>query len=47
LENKPKRMIITACPFCTSMLTDATKTKQIEEEIEVKDLVELILEAMG
>jgi hypothetical protein len=29
------------------MLTDATKTKQIEEEIEVKDLVELILEAMG
>ncbi len=46
-ENKPKRMIITACPFCTSMLTDATKTKQIEEEIEVKDIVELVLEAMG
>jgi Fe-S oxidoreductase/nitrate reductase gamma subunit len=46
-ENKSKRMIITACPFCTSMLTDATKTKQIEEKIEVKDLVELVLEAMG
>jgi hypothetical protein len=29
------------------MLTDATKTKQIEEKIEVKDLVELVLEAMG
>lgn len=46
-ENTPKKVIITACPFCTSMLTDATKTKQIEEEIEVKDLVELVLEAMS
>jgi len=28
------------------MLTDATKTKQLEEVIEVKDLVELVLEAL-
>jgi Fe-S oxidoreductase len=46
-EKKPKRILVTACPFCTSMLTDATKTRQIEEEVEVKDLVELVLEAMG
>ena len=46
-KEKPKKVIITACPFCTSMLTDATKTQQIEEEIEVKDLVEIVLEAMG
>jgi Fe-S oxidoreductase len=46
-EEKPKKILLTACPFCTSMLTDATKTKQIEEEIEVKDLVELVLEAMN
>lgn len=46
-EEKPNKVIITACPFCTSMLTDATKTQQIEEEIDVKDLVELVLEAMG
>jgi Fe-S oxidoreductase len=46
-EEKPKKAIITACPFCTSMLTDATKTQELEEEIEVKDLVELVLEALG
>ncbi len=42
-----KKVLITACPFCTSMLTDATKTQQLEEEIEVKDLIELVLEAMS
>lgn len=41
------QMIITACPFCTSMLVDATKTRQVEEELVVKDLVELVLEAMS
>jgi Fe-S oxidoreductase len=42
-----KKILITACPFCTSMLVDATKTRQLEEEIEVKDIVELVSEAMG
>ncbi|MHA1971882.1 MAG: (Fe-S)-binding protein [Candidatus Hodarchaeales archaeon] len=46
-ERKAKKILITACPFCTSMLTDATKTQQLEEEIEVKDLVELVAEAIG
>ncbi len=46
---KPERknVLITACPFCTSMLTDATKTQQLEQNVEIKDLVELVLEAMG
>ena len=43
----PKKVLLTACPFCTSMLTDALKTQQLEEEFEVMDLVELVNEAMG
>jgi Fe-S oxidoreductase len=47
-DHKPlKKILITACPFCTSMLTDALKTQQLEEEFEVMDLVELVNEAMG
>lgn len=41
-----KKVLVTACPFCTSMLVDATKTQQIEDEIEVMDIVELVNEAM-
>ncbi|MFW9904393.1 MAG: heterodisulfide reductase-related iron-sulfur binding cluster [Candidatus Thorarchaeota archaeon] len=46
-ESGVKKVLITACPFCTSMLTDATKTQQLEEEIDVIDLIELVSEAMG
>jgi Fe-S oxidoreductase len=46
-ESGVKKVLITTCPFCTSMLTDATKTQQIEEEIEVIDLIELVQEAMS
>ncbi|MFX1517378.1 MAG: (Fe-S)-binding protein, partial [Promethearchaeota archaeon] len=41
------KVLITTCPFCTSMLTDATKTQQIEEEIKVIDLIELVQEALS
>ncbi|MHA2344306.1 MAG: (Fe-S)-binding protein [Candidatus Hodarchaeales archaeon] len=44
---QPKKVLITTCPFCTSMLTDASKTQQLEETLEVMDLVEMINEAMG
>ncbi|MFX0182445.1 MAG: heterodisulfide reductase-related iron-sulfur binding cluster [Candidatus Hodarchaeota archaeon] len=46
-KNSTKKVLITACPFCTSMLTDALKTQQLEEEIEVLDIIELVQEAMG
>jgi Fe-S oxidoreductase len=46
-ESSPKKVLITACPFCTSMLTDASKTQELEETLEVMDLVEMINEAMG
>lgn len=44
---KAQKVLVTACPFCTSMLTDATKTQQLEQDIIVKDIVELVLESMG
>ncbi|MHA1207281.1 MAG: hypothetical protein ACTSSO_06900, partial [Candidatus Hodarchaeales archaeon] len=40
-ESSPKKV------FCTSMLTDASKTQELEETLEVMDLVEMINEAMG
>jgi Fe-S oxidoreductase len=39
-------MIGTACPFCLTMLDDATKDKEMEESIKVKDVTELIEEAL-
>ena len=35
-------ILITACPFCMSMLEDAVKTAGYENAMEVKDLLELI-----
>ncbi|MHA2347463.1 MAG: (Fe-S)-binding protein, partial [Candidatus Hodarchaeales archaeon] len=46
-SNGSKKILLTACPFCTSMLTDAVKTQQLEDEIEILDIVELVNEAMG
>jgi Fe-S oxidoreductase/nitrate reductase gamma subunit len=37
----------TACPFCLTMLDDATKDKEMEESIKVQDITELILQALG
>lgn len=39
-------MIGTACPFCLTMLEDATKDKEMEESIKVRDVTELVLESL-
>ncbi len=39
-------VIASACPFCMTMLTDGVKAKQTQS-VEVKDVAELILEAIG
>jgi len=39
-------MIGTACPFCLTMLEDATKDKEMEESIRVRDVAELVAESM-
>ncbi|MBB3122997.1 MULTISPECIES: (Fe-S)-binding protein [Mesoflavibacter] len=41
LETDPK-VIITACPFCNTMMTDGVKAKEKEAEIDVMDIAELI-----
>lgn len=40
-------VLITACPLCLIMLEDARKTSGLEDKIEVRDLNELVAEAMG
>jgi len=37
-------LLITSCPYCMSMLEDAVKTAGYEERLEVKDLLELIVD---
>jgi len=39
-------ILATACPFCTLALEDAVKTTNSEEKIRVKDLAELLIEAI-
>jgi Fe-S oxidoreductase len=39
-------VIGTGCPFCMTMLTDGVKAKEANEEVEVKDIAELVLEAV-
>ncbi len=44
LETNPE-IIATGCPFCNTMMTDGVKFKLKEDQIEVKDIAELIAEA--
>lgn len=44
LEVKPD-IIATGCPFCNTMMTDGVKNFNKEEQIEVRDVAELIAEA--
>jgi len=40
-------IVITACPLCLIMLEDARKTAELEESLEVMDLNELVVMALG
>jgi Fe-S oxidoreductase len=35
-------IIVTACPYCNTMMTDGLKAKHKEDSVEVYDVVELI-----
>ncbi|SEC91896.1 Cysteine-rich domain-containing protein [Tenacibaculum sp. MAR_2009_124] len=39
------QIIATGCPYCNTMMTDGVKFKEKEEQIQVKDIAELIAEA--
>lgn len=40
-------VIGTACPFCMTMLTDGVKAKEANDRVQVKDIAEMVLEAVG
>ena len=44
LETQPE-IIAAGCPFCNTMMTDGVKNKEKENDIEVKDIAELIATA--
>jgi len=39
-------VIATACPFCLLNLEDAVKTTGLEDKLQVKDILELLAEAL-
>jgi heterodisulfide reductase subunit D len=39
--------IAVACPFCMTMMSDGVKNKNRENEVQIKDLAELIAESQG
>ena len=39
-------IVATACPFCLLNLEDAVKTAGYEDKIQVKDIIELLSEAI-
>ncbi len=40
------RVMATSCPFCLLTLEDAAKTSGLSDQISVKDISELVSEAM-
>ena len=40
------QILATACPFCLNMLDDAVKILGLDDQIEVKDIMELVVEAI-
>ena len=40
-------VIGTGCPFCMTMLTDGVKDAEKAETVAVKDIAEIVLEAVG
>lgn len=40
------QVVATACPYCLHMLEDAVKAKDLDRSLHVKDLAELIVEAL-
>jgi Fe-S oxidoreductase len=39
-------VLATACPFCMIMFEDAVKAKEVEESLKVRDIAELVAEAI-
>lgn len=46
VEQSQAEIAATACPFCNIMLDDARKTRGKEDRVDVKDIAELVAEAL-
>ncbi len=40
-------IVATACPFCMTMLEDGIKTKEATDSVKVKDIAEIVFEAIA
>lgn len=47
VEKSGARLVVTSCPYCLTMMTDAIKEKGLEETYRARDLAELLKEAVG
>lgn len=46
LRSVSPNVIASACPFCITMLRDATRDQHLDDKIQTKDLVELLAESL-
>ncbi len=46
LQRNPNT-IATECPFCMTMLTDGVKAKDAEERVQVRDVAEVLADALS
>jgi Fe-S oxidoreductase len=46
LQTVNPNVVASACPFCITMLKDATRDKGVDEAIQTKDVVELLAESI-
>jgi Fe-S oxidoreductase len=40
------QIVATACPFCLQMFEDAAKVKEVDESLKIRDIAELVAEAL-
>ncbi len=40
-------VVATGCPFCLTMITDGVKAREASERVQVRDVAEILLEAVG
>ena len=39
-------LVVTACPYCLTMIDDGTKTKNVDETVKTKDIAEILWESV-
>ena len=39
-------LVLTACPYCLTMIDDGTKTKNVDETVKTKDIAEVLWESV-